>query len=43
LPGLSEGVILIENGVDVTHEPQHVEFNEQWLNGPAKLIRYTDA
>jgi len=33
LPG--EGVILIQNGVEVTHKPQHVGFNEQWLNGPA--------
>jgi len=33
LPGLREGVILIQNGVEVTHEP-HVGFNEQWINGP---------
>jgi len=30
-----EDVILIQNGVEVTHEPQYVGFNEQWLNGPA--------
>jgi len=29
---LSEDVILIQNGVEVTREPQDVEFNEQWLN-----------
>jgi len=28
-------MILIQNGVEVTHEPQDVGFNEQWLNGPA--------
>jgi len=35
LAGFSEDVILIQNDVEVTHEPQHVGFNEQWLNGPA--------
>jgi len=30
-----EDVILIQNGVEVTHEPQYVGFNEQCLNGPA--------
>jgi len=28
-------MILIQNGVEVTREPQHVGFNEQCLNGPA--------
>jgi len=31
-------VILIQNGVEVTHEPQHVGFNEQWLNGTPNLL-----
>jgi len=26
---------LIQNGVEVTHEPLDAEFNEQWLIGPA--------
>jgi len=34
-PGLSEDVILIQIGAEVTHEPQHVGFNEQWLNSAA--------
>jgi len=34
-PGLTEDVILIQSGVEVTHESQHVGFNEQWLSGPA--------
>ena len=34
-PGLSEDVILIQNGVEATHELQDVGFNEQWLIGPA--------
>jgi len=29
---------LIQNGVEVIHEPQHVGFNEQWLNGPPNLL-----
>jgi len=33
--GLTEGVILIQNGVEVTQELQNVGFNEQWLIGPA--------
>jgi len=33
LAGL-EDVILIQNGVEVTHEPQYVGFNKQWLNSP---------
>jgi len=34
-PGLSESVILLQDGVEVTHEPQDVGLNEQWLIGPA--------
>jgi len=34
LPGLSEGVIMIKNGVEVTQELSDGRFNEQWLIGP---------
>jgi len=34
LAGLREDVILIQNDAEVTREPQHVGFNEQWFNGP---------
>jgi len=31
-------VILTQNGVELTHEPQYVGFNEQWLNGPRNFL-----
>jgi len=39
-PGWNVDVNVIRNGVEVILDPQDVGFNEQWLTGTAKLIRY---
>jgi len=33
-PGLSIDAIMIQNGIEGTHEPQDVGLNEQWLIRP---------